>query len=151
MNRFDYDTNEWKITGVCSGAALYGHDGAIWAQSGEMDALTSYDHPLQQMDGSTENVPVNEVACAIGVADGNRNPSQAGCRMGGKKYMLTYKDDEQAICQLTTVGGGACVGKAGTAVVIGVWKKDGKDSNGKFQNMEDCFKLVQEMTSYLIE
>ena len=151
MNRFDYDTNDWAITNVCSGAALYGHDGSMWASSGTIAALTTYEHPLEQIDGSSQNVPVNEVDCAIGVADGNRNPSQAGCRMGGEKFMLTYKDDEQALCQLTTRGGGACVGKTTTAVVIGLWRKDQKDSNGKFQNMEDCFKLVQEMTAYLIE
>lgn len=71
--------------------------------------------------------------------------------MGDEKYMLTYKEDEAAICQLTRRGGGACVGKTTTAVVIGFWKKDKADSSGRFQNMDDCFKLVQEMTAYLIE
>ena len=46
------------------------------------------------MDGSTTNVSVNETACAIGAADGNRSPSEAGIRMCGEKFMLTYKDDE---------------------------------------------------------
>ena len=103
------------------------------------------------MDGSTENIEVNEVACAIGAADGNRQPTQAGIRMGGEKYMLTYKDDASAITQMTRRNGGAVAGKCGTCVVIGFWKKDKQDSNGKFQNMEDVFKLVQEMTAYLIE
>jgi len=71
--------------------------------------------------------------------------------MGGEKFMLTYKEDEAALCQLTRRGGGACVGKAATVVIVGFWKKESKDSNGKFQNMEDCFKLVQEMTAYLAE
>jgi len=35
LNRFDYDTNDWAITGVCSGAAIYGHDGSLWANAGE--------------------------------------------------------------------------------------------------------------------
>lgn len=56
MNRFDYDTNEWTITGVCSGAALYGHDGSLWAKSGDEAELTTYDHPLEGMDGSITNV-----------------------------------------------------------------------------------------------
>jgi len=94
------------------------------------------------MDGSTENVEVNEVACAIGASEGNRQPSPAGVRMAGEKFMLTYKDDEQNVAQLTKRGGGACVGKTATAVVIGVWMKDQADSNGKTQNMEDTFKLV---------
>ena len=71
--------------------------------------------------------------------------------MGGEKYMLTYKDDSAAITQMTRRNGGAVVGKAATVVIIGFWKKDKQDSNGKFQNMEDVFKLVQEMTAYLIE
>jgi len=71
--------------------------------------------------------------------------------MGGEKYMLTYKDDAAAITQMTRRGGGAVVGKAATCVIIGFWKKDKADSNGKAQNMEDVFKLVQEMTAYLIE
>ena len=71
--------------------------------------------------------------------------------MGGEKFMLTYKEEESAVAQLTRRGGGACVGKTATAVVVGWWKKDKADSNGKTQNMEDCFKLVQEMTAYLME
>ena len=86
----------------------------------------------------------------MGAADGNRSPSEAGIRMEGKKYMLTYKDDEQAVAQLTTRGGGACVGKTVSAVVIGTWSKEQQDSNGKPQNMENCFKLVSAMAAYLI-
>ena len=71
--------------------------------------------------------------------------------MGGEKYMLTYKDEEAAITQLTRRGGGAVVGKTASAVVIGFWKKDKADSNGKTQNMEDCFARVKEMAAYLIE
>lgn len=121
MNRFDYDTNDWSITAVCSGAAIYGHDGTQWALAGTFPGLTTYDHPLEQMDGSTQNVNCNEVAAAMGAADGNRRPTEAGIRMGGKKFMLTYKDDETAVAQLTTSGGGACCGKTTTAVVVGLW------------------------------
>ena len=109
MNRFDYDSNEYTITGVCSGAALYGHDGSLWANAGEEGGnLTTYQHPLEQMDGSIENIEVNEVACAVGAADGNRQPSGAGIRMGGEKYMLTYKDDAAAISQMTRRQGWYC-------------------------------------------
>lgn len=73
LNRFNYETNDWEITGVCSGAAIYGHDGSLWASSGEEGGnLAVKNHPLEQMDGSTQNVEVNEVACAIGAAEGNR-------------------------------------------------------------------------------
>ena len=152
VNRFDYDTNDWAITNVCNGGAIYGQDGTLWAVSGnEGGDLSTYQHPLEGMDGSVNNVEVNEVACAMGASDGNRNPSEAGIRMGGGKYMLTYKDPDQAIAQLTRAGGGAVVGKTTTAVVIGFWKKDQQDSTQKFQNMEVVFKLVKEMCDYLIE
>ena len=111
MNRFDYDTNDWAINNVCSGAGLYGHDGSMWAHAGDFPGLTTYQHPLEQMDGSTQNVECNETLCAMLAADGNRMPCEAGIRMCGAKYMLTYKDEESAIAQLTTRGGGACVGK----------------------------------------
>merc|ERR1712146_700795 len=127
------------------GAAIYGHDGTMWASSGECPALTTYQHPLEQMDGSTSNVEVNEVACAMGASDGNRNPSEAGVRLGGVKHMLVYKDDESAVAQLTCSGGGACVGKTASAVVIGVWKTDQVDSNNRPQNKDDSFALVKEM------
>lgn len=70
--------------------------------------------------------------CALGAADGNRSPSPAGVRICGTKYMLVYKEDEMALADLTRVGGGAVVGKTASAVVIGFWKKDQQDSNGKF-------------------
>ena len=53
MNRFDYDTNEYVINAVCSGAGIYGHDGSMWAHAGDFAGLTSYNFPLEQMDGST--------------------------------------------------------------------------------------------------
>ena len=41
-----------------------------------------------------EVVKVDEVHCAREAAKGNRNPSKAGIRFGGSKYMLTYFDQE---------------------------------------------------------
>lgn len=150
-NRFDYETNDWSINNVCSSSALYGHDGTQWAKSGDGDDLQSYSHPQEQMDGSVTNLEINEIVCALGAADGNRQPTDAGIRIGNKKYMLTYKDDAAAVSQLTCMGGGAAVGKTTTAVVIGFWKKDGVDSNGKAQNKDDCFDITKEMCAYLIE
>ena len=73
LNRFDYDVNDWAITGVNSGAAIYGHDGSLWASAGEeCGDLCTRMHDLLQEDNSTQSVEVNEVACAMGAADGNR-------------------------------------------------------------------------------
>jgi hypothetical protein len=152
LNRFDYDTNDWSIMNVCSGAAIYGHDGALWASAGDEGSnLTTYDHPLEELDGSVRNISVNEVAAAIAACDGNRKPTEAGIRMGGGKFMMTWKNADAALCKMTRMGGGACAGKTASAVVIGFWKKDGKDSTGQFQNDEACYKLVEEMTNYLTE
>ena len=99
LNRFDYDTNDWSIMNVCSGAALYGHDGTLWASAGEEGSnLTTYQHPLDDLDGSVRNVEVNEVAAALAACDGNGKPTEAGIRMGGTKCMFVSKESEQAIC-----------------------------------------------------
>merc|ERR1712037_355569 len=116
-NRFNYDTNDWEITNVCSGAVIYGTDGSEWGKVGEGGPLTTYDFVLEGM-GASETVSVNEVTAALGAADGNRNPTRAGIRFGGKKYMLTFKEDEKAIAQLTTVGGGAVVGMAAPSTAV---------------------------------
>merc|ERR1712110_181424 len=97
------------------------------------------------------NIPCNEVDAAKGASDGNRQPTEAGIRLGNVKHMLVYKDDEAAVAQLTCSGGGACVGKTGMAVIVGFWKKDQVDSNGRPQNKDDSFALVKEMCAYLIE
>ena len=103
---------------MCSGAAIYGHNGSTWAKAGTFVDLTTYQHPLEQMDGSTQDVLCNEVAVAIGAVGGNRRHTEGGIRMGGKKFMLIYKDEDTAVAKLNTAGSGACCGKTGTAVVI---------------------------------
>ena len=56
---------------------------------------------------------------------GNRNPTIAGIRMGGMKFMFINHDAE---CNLTMLGrhggGGASVMKTKNALVIGIWNKD---------------------------
>lgn len=54
LGRFDYEQNTFVINNVCSGAAIYGHDGTLWASAGsEGNNLSSYGHPVEQADGST--------------------------------------------------------------------------------------------------
>lgn len=92
-SKFDYDSNDWAITNISSGAAIYGLEGGVWGLSEGMSELTTYQHELDDGEGNKEMVEVNEVTCAAGAADGNRAPSKAGIRICGKKYMLTYKDE----------------------------------------------------------
>ena len=111
-NRFDYDSNDWSIHNVNTGAGIYGHDGSLWGKSAGMPEVEKeYDYPLEDENGNVEQVPIHEAVALVAAADGNRNPTKAGIRIGNKKHMLVYKDDENPIINLTAPGGGACVAK----------------------------------------
>ena len=97
IHKFDYDTNEWADENVCSAAAIYGVDGSCWAFTPEFPELKEIEIDI---DGT--KIPVNEITCAIEAGKGNRNPSQAGIRFGGKKYMLTYHDADSGCSQLVS-------------------------------------------------
>ena len=75
--------------------------------------------------------------CAVEAAGGNRSPTKAGIRMGGKKYMPTFCQD--GFVKLVCSGGGACVGKTVTGIVVGLWDKTAKDSDGNLQNDEAVY------------
>ena len=104
------------------------------------------------MDGSTRNVSVNEIDCALQAGDGKKNPTDAGLRMDNTKYMLTYFDDETGVAQLARRGGGgAAICKTATGVIIALFEKEGVDSNGKSQNIADVSAQVSAMATYLKE
>lgn len=46
-------------------------------------------------------------------------------------------------------GGGACIAKTKTAIVIGIWNKAAEKSNKQLQNAGDCNELVEKMADYL--
>ena len=149
---FDYDTNQYVVTNVCTGAAIYGHDGSLWGKAGGEDInVTDYEMDREQDDGSMKKVNVSEIAAVAGAVAGNRNPTDAGMRIGGQKMMLTYNDPDSPIAQLTRAGGGCVVGKTTTAFCIAFWKKTEQQSDGKTQTMSGAFDLVKIMTDYLTE
>lgn len=78
----DYNTNQWITENVCSAAAIYGQDGTPWAYSPNFPELKTYEFSLEDMDGSSKNVTVDEIQCAIKAAEGVRNPTEAGIRLG---------------------------------------------------------------------
>lgn len=146
----NYDTNEWVKENICSAAAIYGDDGVCWAYSPTFPELLTYDFPLEGMDGGAENVSVNEVKCACEAANGNRNPTKAGIRMGNKKYMLVFHDPDKRSAQLKCMGGGGgAVAKLNTGVVIALFDKDATMSDGKLQNCNDVETQVASMATYL--
>ncbi len=84
-----------------------------------------------QEDESKKDVAVNEFECAKKAADGNRKPSEAGIRLNNQKYMLIMHNPDRSSVYLSREGGGgACIAKTNTAIVIGVWNKTASMSNG---------------------
>ena len=70
--------------------------------------------------------------------------------MGNQKYMLVKHVPETNSAYLGREGGGgACVTRTNTAVVIGIWNKAGQMSNGQLQNAGDCNDLTEKMGEYL--
>ena len=81
--------------------------------------------------------------------DGNINHSAAGIRIGNIKHMLTFKDEDKGVAQFISEGGGACIGKTNSFVLVGVWSKNAKTSTELPQNMEFCFQMVQKTVAIL--
>jgi hypothetical protein len=90
------------------------------------------------MGGNVTNITVDEVQCAIKAAEGNRSPSEAGIRLGNEKYMLVAHDADNMLVQLSKKGGGAAIGKTGTAVVMAFYVKDKPMETGGFQTIGEC-------------
>ena len=146
---FDATTNTYKVTNVCEHAAIYGHDGSLWAGSAGF-ALYNYQFDLTQEDGSKKKVDVNEFKCAFEATGGNRRPCEAGIRMANQKYMfIQHNPTPQSVYLGREGGGGACVARTKTAIVIGIWNKAASMSNGQLQNAGDCNENVEKIADYL--
>ena len=87
QNVYDAATQTYKVTNVCEHAAIYGHDGTLWAGSAGF-TLSNYGFELTQEDGTKKKVDVNEFKTAFEASRGNRKPSEAGIRMNNQKYMF---------------------------------------------------------------
>eukprot|EP00117_Sycon_ciliatum_P036701 scpid108617/ scgid27588/ Profilin len=97
-----------------------------------------------------KKVPVNEFTCAMEASKGNRKGSAAGIRINNEKFMLLKHEAESNTAYLGRQGGGgACVVRTKSALVIGIWKKEAQMSNGKLQNPGDCNDLTEKMGEYL--
>lgn len=138
------------MTNVCEHAAIYGLDGTAWATTPGFQLYT-YEHevPLEDME-STKKVPVNEFQCALEATKGNRKGSEAGIRMANQKYMLIKHNPENNSAYLGREGGGgACVARTKSALIIGIWNKSAVMSDKTLQNAGDCNERVEKMAEYL--
>ena len=119
---------EWTKMNVCESAAIYGLDGTLWAASDKWKPLTEYQHELEALGDATESVQVNEFKCAEAISQGNRNPSKAGIRLCGKKFMMTTYDE--GLASLSRLGGGGgAVARTSKALIIATFDKDAIMSN----------------------
>ena len=149
QNKYNPDTQQYTVTNMCQHAAIYGTDGTPWAASAGF-ALNKVTFDMEQEDGTKKPVPVDEFVCALEATKGNRKGSEAGIRMNGQKYMMIRHNPESNSVYLSREGGGgACVARTSSAVVIGIWDKTAKMSNDKLQNNGDCNELVEKMGEYL--
>ena len=152
INKYNFKTMEVKWNGECDEAAIFGLDGTGWYWS---PGFPDINQPSQvTIEGMTEAdtkvVTINEFECVKAAADGNRNPSEAGIRIGGKKYMMVRHDPSTGLAQLTTPGGGAAVMKTQTGLVVALFTKDkqctdpatGGPMKGKFQTQGGCAEQV---------
>ena len=129
QNSFSAKKGTYFKMNVCTHAAIIGNDGTPWVTTSEWPALTEYEFDLEGLEG-TQKVKVNEHKCAMAVSTGNRNPTAAGVRLGGQKYVLSNHDQSCNLAQLTRQGGGgASVMKTKNSVVIGTWSKEAVMTN----------------------
>jgi hypothetical protein len=129
QNDFDHATQQYKLTNCCEHAALIGLDGTPWAATSGFN-LGAYEFGLELEDGSKEPVQVNVFKIVEAAVGGNFRASKAGIRMNNQKYMfIKHNPDVSSVYLSRQGGGGSCVAKAGTCLVIGVWDKSGKMSN----------------------
>lgn len=92
--------------------------------------MYNYEYELTLEDGSKKKVAVNEHHCAVEATKGNRKGSEAGIRLANQKYMLVKHNPEYNSAYLGREGGGgACIARTNTAIIIGIWNKAASMSN----------------------
>ena len=85
-------------TGACEACAIYGQDGSAWAWSPNFHELLPQSVTIEGMSAAdTKTVQVDEFQCVLKAADGDRNPSEAGNRMGNQKFMFVAKDEATGV------------------------------------------------------
>ena len=65
VNKYDPKTSSHSVRSVCCNVAIYSKTGDLYASYPSGFKLSSYEHQVEQEDGSTKGVQVDEVKCAI--------------------------------------------------------------------------------------
>ena len=140
LNKVDYDKKVYTVEGLCESAAIYGLDGAAWAWTKEFPEITAYTHTIEGMTAAdSKKVEVDEFQNILKASLGDRQPSEAGIRIGGEKYMFVSHEDSTKCTQLSKKGGGFCMCRTNTGIVMATYIKDKPCAQkGNFQNAGDC-------------
>ena len=93
QNSFSAKKQTYMKMNVCEHAAIIGNDGTPWATTSNWPELTEYEYDLETDEpGVTQKIKVNEHKAALMASTGNRNPTAAGVRMGGMKFIFLNHD-----------------------------------------------------------
>ena len=129
----DYDKKCYTVENLCDGAAIYGLDGAAWCWTPGFPEINAYTFTVEGMTAAdSKKVEVDEFQNILKASLGDRNPSDAGIRIGGEKYMFVSHEDTTKCTQLSKRGGGAALCRTNTGIVMAVFTKD-KPTNDKKQ------------------
>ena len=91
---------------------------------------------------------VNELKCADAISSGNRNPSAAGIRLCGQKFMMTTH--EEGLASLSKLGGGGgAVARTMKCLIIAIFNKDAMMTNNLNQNIGDVAIGVERVQKFL--
>ena len=63
-------TGRWSKTNIAKHAAIYGIDGTCWIGSKDWPGIWSYEHEVEDMDGSKKKLEINEFKLVLEFADG---------------------------------------------------------------------------------
>ena len=125
-HKFNKKKQVWTKTNIVKTAAIYGKDGTPWAVSENWPGLHTYEQE-QDTENGTETVLVDEWKIVENVSGGVRRP---GIRIGREKYGFVKYDQEFKSAQLAKSTGGAILCKTAKCIVVGIWEKEAKMSNG---------------------
>lgn len=156
IDKYDWNTMAVKHSGECNEAAIFGLDGTGWYWSpGFPDINQTVTVKVEGMtEADTKMVSVNEWETVLAASNGNRQPSEAGIRMGEVKYMMVTHDPATGLAILSCKGGGAAIMKATTCLIVATYTKDkpctpGADGKKAFQSSGGCAGQVETMANYL--
>ena len=121
MNWFSHKKQDYLKKDVASMAAIYAHDGTLWAKSPKWPGLKEYNVQVEDMSGAMVDVAVNETQVLKVVANGSRSCGDGGVRICGQKYTVVKIDPETKSATLVSPGGGGVIFKTRQAILVALF------------------------------